>query len=412
MNAALPLGKKTLLGGSHIVIGASKSLTNRWLVAEKTVGGIQLQNPAAAEDSQVLIQALTSTDLTVDVHHAGTAMRFLTAYFAALPDSHKILTGSARMRQRPIGILVDALRAMGADIVYLGEEGYPPLEIRGKKLSGGSLTVDAGVSSQYLSALLLAAPLFQQGLRLVASGKVTSQPYVDMTVAVLQAAGVAVERTAETITVMPPTVSNRELTPVIIQIEGDWSSASYFYSMAAVGRQPLRLQRFQQHSLQGDKRVAEIFAQNFSVDTLYHADDSIELLPRTTALPSEIGLDLNDCPDIAQTIAVTAALLKIPFRLIGLHTLKIKETDRLQALQAELRNIGCTAETDAESIRSTDFHQIAPLVSIKTYDDHRMALSFAPCALCFPISIEDPSVVAKSFPDFWQIFQHITTPTD
>lgn len=399
-----------LIPDAEIHIGASKSLTNRLLVLQKLLPNLCLKNISTSEDSRVLQEALESGDEIIDVHHAGTAMRFLTAYFALTTQKKIILTGSERMKERPIAPLVEALRSLGADIQYAEKEGYPPLEIHPKELSGNAVCLSASVSSQYITALCLIGAFLPKGLQITLEGKITSQPYIEMTLNILEQCGISTEWKDSVIRIAPLDAKNLpEVQDVFI--ESDWSSASYVYSFAAIGKKHLVLSSFQKESWQGDAAVAEIYKTYFGVNTEFLSNQKIRLsFDEHFICPDYLDLNLNACPDIAQTLCVTATALQIPFHFTGLHTLKIKETDRLSALQKELKKIGCKTEITSDSISTISFAPLEKDICISTYQDHRMAMSFAPFMLCQSLHIEQPEVVKKSYPEFWQHVEQITRP--
>lgn len=333
----------------------------------------------------------------VDIHHAGTAMRFLTGYFAAQEGKQVILTGSQRMQERPIKVLVDALRSLGADIEYVKEEGYPPLKITGKKLEKSSVSLPANISSQYISSLLLVAPSLQNGIELELVGKITSVPYIKMTLALLDQIGVETSFEDNIIKVSPKT--NVEDTTLVV--ESDWSSASYFYSIAAMSEigTEIQLSSYKESSLQGDSVLANIY-KDFGVQTKF--SNNTILLKKTSEVKSaHLEYNLSNAPDIAQTIAVTCLGLGIGCHLTGLHTLPIKETDRLAALQTELGKFGATVDIDSESLTLQPQSNLKSEVAVDTYNDHRMAMAFGPLALKADFVVNDAEVVSKSYPDFW-----------
>ena len=345
-----------------------------------------------------MLKALKSDDSTVDIHHAGTAMRFLTAYFATLEGKTTLLTGSQRMQERPIKILVDVLRELGADITYDKEEGYPPLRITGKTLKNDEVRLKANVSSQYISALLLMATKLKNGLKLHLDGKITSVPYINMTLSLLNQIGVETSFEGQLIQVKPylDTVSKT------LTVESDWSSASYFYSIIAlspVGTQ-INLSTYKKDSLQGDAILQAIYKQ-LGVTTTFEGSN-INLKKTTTQLPDCLNLDLANAPDIAQTIVVSCLGLQVNCNLTGLHTLKIKETDRLEALKNEINKFGTAIKITNDSLHLLDPKSLTPNAIIETYNDHRMAMAFAPLALRTEFSIKEAEVVSKSFPDFWE----------
>lgn len=391
---------------SVICISGSKSETNRLLLLKTLYPDIVLENTSNSDDSEVMVKALQNkfnaaldnchTEL-VEVHHAGTAMRFLTAFYAIQEGKEVLLTGSSRMKERPIKILVEALRQLGADIGYAENDGFPPLRIKGKKLTHNKVILPADVSSQYISALLLIAPKLENGLELTLEGKITSVPYIKMTLALLNEIGVKTSFVGNKIIVCHS--ETVEATEIIV--ESDWSSASYFYSIIAlsdIGTE-ITLSSYKENSLQGDSVLAEIY-QDFGVETRFE-NNSILLRKIHNSPLSVVNYQLNNAPDIAQTIAVTCFGLGIGCHLTGLHTLKIKETDRLQALQNELTKLGANISTTDDSLTLEPSSDIKENTTIKTYQDHRMAMAFAPLALKTNLIIEDAEVVSKSYPDFW-----------
>ena len=403
----LKLHRSKIKSNAQIVITGSKSETNRLLLLQALYPEIQLKNTSNSDDSEVMMKTLTQVleptthnpqPTTIDVHHAGTSMRFLTAYFAVQPDREIVLTGSSRMKERPIKILVEALKQLGAEITYEENDGFPPIKIKGKKLTKNKVSLLANISSQYISALLLIAPKLENGLELTLEGKITSISYIKMTLALLGELGVTTTFVENKITVNSQlTIHNSQFT-----IESDWSSASYFYSVIALSElgTQIMLSYYKKNSLQGDSDLAEIY-KNFGVETVF--ENNTILLRKTHHSPLTIhNLELNNCPDIAQTIALTCLGLGVNCKLTGLQTLKIKETDRLQALKNELEKFGASVEITSESlsIQSTVF--LKENVTIKTYQDHRMAMAFAPLALKTTLIIEDAEVVSKSYPDFWK----------
>ncbi len=433
---------------SSISITGSKSETNRLLLLQALYPNLVLENTSNSDDSEVMMEALNLKPTThnpqpINIHHAGTAMRFLTAYFAIQEGSEVSLTGSSRMKERPIKILVDALKQLGAEINYIEKEGFPPIQITGKKLTQSKVSLSANVSSQYISALLLIAPKLENGLELTLEGAITSIPYIQMTLALLNEIGVTTSFENNTIKVshlesIPPT-GVRGL------IESDWSSASYYYSIVAlseIGTQ-ITLSIYKQNSLQGDAALVEIY-KDFGVETTFNNNNSITLKKHKTdnsqpsisaSSPSPLervgerfAYNLNNSPDIAQTIAVTCFGLGIGCHLTGLHTLKIKETDRLEALKTELTKLGASISVtnDSLTLQSTAFHSpplegcskggvvfpskeealskvptSSSIPKIATYQDHRMAMAFTPLALKMPLVIEEAEVVSKSYPTFW-----------
>ena len=400
------LKKKRLKNDNKLTlnIGGSKSETNRLLLLQSLYPNLQIENASPSKDSEAMYRGLHSGESTIDIGDAGTAMRFLTAYYAACQNKDVILTGSARMQERPIGILVEALRQLGAAIYYSKGEGFPPLHIQGKQLEGGTLSIKANVSSQYISALLLVAPSFANGLSLHLDGEITSFPYLRMTLSLLNELGIVGTFEDNTFTIEhTPAVA-----PQMIVVEPDWSSASYFYSMMALSPvgTSLYMNHYKERSLQGDRIVADIY-QSFGVRTIFWGD-KIQLIKERDLLSPIFSYNLMDCPDIAQTIAVTCFGLGIECFLSGLHTLNIKETNRLEALKNELTKLNAEVHISKEEIWVGSARKITRNISIDTYNDHRMAMAFAPLALKVPIIINDMEVVEKSFPDFWEQFESIT----
>ncbi len=399
----LLLASSILNQQSKIKITGSKSETNRLLLLQALFPEIQLENTSSSDDSEVMIKALRNNDTIVDIHHAGTAMRFLTAFYAIQEEKEVLLTGSSRMKERPIKILVEALLQLGADIEYLENEGFPPLKIRGKKIIKNKVSLPANVSSQYISALLLIATKLQNGLELTLEGAITSVPYIKMTLALLNEIGVETSFIDKVISVKPKlSINNYQLS-----IESDWSSASYFYSIIAlsqIGTQ-ITLSFYKKNSLQGDSVLATIYIE-FGVETVFNNDNSITI-SKVNFQNTQKTFNLNNAPDIAQTIAVTCFGLGIGCHMTGLHTLKIKETDRLEALQNELSKLGANVNITNDSLTLKENSKINENIVIKTYQDHRMAMAFAPLALKVPIEIEESEVVSKSYPSFWKDLQSI-----
>ncbi|MCB0374977.1 MAG: 3-phosphoshikimate 1-carboxyvinyltransferase [Sinomicrobium sp.] len=380
-------------------ITGSKSESNRLLLLQALYPSVTIKNSSRSDDTMLMHRALNSPEDRIDIRHAGTAMRFLTAFFAMREGREVILTGSDRMKERPVAVLVDALRQLGAVIHYEEKEGFPPLRIKGTPLHGSKVTMQAGISSQYVSALLLIAPKLPNGLELTLKGKITSLPYIHMTLGLLHKIGVTVSFGKNTIMVKPLTAPPK---PCSLTVEPDWSSASYFYSIVALSKPGTRiaLSSYRKDSLQGDAAVAAIY-RKLGVSTQY-TDHSIILLkdPALRAV-DRLTLNLSNTPDIAQTIAVSCFGLGIGCTLSGLHTLRIKETDRLKALRTELSGFGASVTvTDEELFLEPSAVLAGPVVN--TYNDHRMAMAFAPLALKTPVTIRDAGVVSKSCPDFWK----------
>lgn len=393
-----------------ISITGSKSETNRLLLLKALYPSLSLANTSNSDDSEVMQKALDQTALPldqaaiVDIHHAGTAMRFLTAYFAVSPDKEVVLTGSQRMTERPIKVLVEALQQLGAQITYEKEEGFPPIRIKGQKITKSKVSIPANVSSQYISALLLVAPQLENGIELTLVGEITSVPYIKMTLALLNKMGVATTFEGNSIAVQPLTAISK---PQTLVVESDWSSASYFFSVVALSEigTEIRLSSYQQNSLQGDAALVEIY-KDLGVTTVFE-DNSMILRKEASYNLQSLICDLNSSPDIAQTIAVTCFGLGIGCHLTGLHTLKIKETDRLEALRIELTKLGAAIVVTEDSLTLEPSINIVENVAIDTYNDHRMAMAFAPLALQVPIVINDAEVVSKSYPDFWNDWKEL-----
>ncbi len=390
------------------VIPASKSISNRLLVLQYLYPNLQLKNLSTSQDTVVLQKALqliksSGDNVNINIGHAGTAMRFLTALLATIEHKTFLLDGSDRMRQRPIGILVQALQNLGADISYTCQENYPPLKIKGKKKLLSVVRLKANVSSQYISALLLIGAQLPNGLQIHLDGKQVSKPYIHMTLDLLKKLGISIEQTADTIKILP----KKSIEKNKIVIEGDWSSASYFYgAMSVLNKPEIILENFHQNSLQGDRRIADYF-EKMGVQTRFLASGKIHLSKISDfQLPEYLQFDLLETPDLAQTLATTCLALGIKCKLTGLQTLRIKETDRLAALQNEMQKLGATIKISEYSFELTKPNITHTKVSIKTYDDHRMAMSFAILQKKFPdIQIKDKNVVVKSFPNFWELFE-------
>jgi len=396
--STIQISGSSLSANFSIELTGSKSETNRLLLLAALYPNLTLINDSNAHDVSVMKKALQLNSGTVDIHHAGTAMRFLTAYFSVTEGAEVLLTGSNRMKQRPIALLVDALRALGATIEYRGEEGYPPLHIKGAILSHSSVSIAANVSSQYLSALCLVGAKLPEGLEIELIGSITSLPYLNMTLQLLERIGISAQLEDSRIRIAPKS----EIEPISLAVESDWSAASYYYSIVALSKLGTKatLSTLREDSLQGDRVLSTIY-KDFGVSTRF--DDGKVIIEKVSEpLSQTLSYDLKDAPDIAQTIAVTAAGLQVDCYLTGLHTLPIKETDRLAAMKCELEKVGADVEIDAESLRV--FGQKAKLqsASIATYNDHRMAMAFAPLAILIPLTIEESFVVEKSYPDFWK----------
>lgn len=393
----LSISKHNRVLKGEIVLTASKSESNRLLLIRALcAASFPIHHLAAAKDTQTMIQLLEGKSDTWDVGPAGTTMRFLTAY-AALQPGNKILTGSDRMRNRPIKILVNALHDLGAEIQYMEKEGCPPLNIKGGKLKGGKIFIDGSVSSQYLSALLMIAPKLKGGLEMHLTGKVASVPYLKMTLRLMEYFGAKWSWEGAVINVEEGSYAPKEFT-----VEADWSGASYWYQMAAFATElDLTIKGLKQHSLQGDSAIVKMY-EKLGVRSEF-LKDGVRLTKNNNTLPSEFKDDFTDCPDVAQTLAVTLAGLGIGGKLTGLESLRIKETDRIAAIQNELAKFGITVDAEGDYAMIVHPGKLKESkISIQTYEDHRMAMAFAPLAMLINgVVIEEPEVVEKSYPAFW-----------
>lgn len=395
---------------ASIKLSGSKSISNRLLMLNSILNtALRIENLSDSEDTTLLAKALhtikNKREAVIDVHHAGTDMRFLAALLT-VKEGKWTLTGSERMKNRPVGELVSALKTLGADMTYLEQENYPPLFIQGKPLKGGRVTINSSVSSQFISALLLIAAQFEKGLHITLTGETVSRPYIDMTIALMKELGISVHTTGQRIEVLPCAQPSRGTVnfPDSYTVEPDWSSASYWYSFCALSKQAeIELAGLKKESLQADAILPELY-KDLGVKTTFTKNGL--LLTSVEPTSQAFCYDFKNCPDIAQTLAVTCFGLNIPASLTGLSTLKIKETDRLAALKTELEKFGAqVAITDNSmnllpgkvALKSSK----APV--IKTYNDHRMAMSFAPLVLVSgSLCINGAEVVAKSYPGFWE----------
>lgn len=384
-----------------ITLPSSKSISNRILIINSlSYSPYEIDNLSDSDDTRVMQTVLNSGSNHFDIGHAGTAMRFLTAFLSKIVGEWT-LTGSARMRQRPIGILVDALRTLGASIEYTENEGFPPLKIYGTSLKGGVIELDGSISSQYISALLMIAPTVRGGMTIKLINQITSKPYIDLTLQLMKQFGIQYNWSGNEIR-----IDEQVYHPIRFTVEADWSAASYWYAMAALSDEcDLLLRGLQLKSLQGDAVQAEWFSQYFGIYSKQE-ENNVRLVKATFPLPKRVEIDFIQNPDIAQTFAVLSVCKNIPFHFKGLATLKIKETDRIAALQTELAKFGVTLTEPCPGELAWDGFVDQHLVNnppvIGTYHDHRMAMAFAPAAIVYPeIVIDDPQVITKSYPGFW-----------
>ena len=380
-----------------VSISGSKSESNRLILLRAYTSYFKIFNLSNSDDTQLMLSAIESDKKEINIGHAGTAMRFLTSYYSSISENSKVLTGSNRMKQRPISILVDALKDLGCDIEYIDKSGFPPLKINGKNILTNSVTLPADVSSQYISSLMMLGVSLENGLKIKLSSEITSLPYILMTKKIIDRIGGITKIDDGEITIEP---FKEKIIPEQF-VESDWSSASYFFSIAALSDSArLTLSTFFKESLQGDSRLVDIY-KIFGVETKFE-ENHIILMKNKIDLPKSINLNLKDSPDLAQTIIVTCLGLGVDCRLDGLHTLKIKETDRLIALKNEIEKFNVDkVEITENSITLENNSNLKHEVVIDTYNDHRMAMSFAPLSLLVPIKINNPEVVTKSYVNFW-----------
>ena len=384
-------------------ISGSKSESNRLLILRAFTSYFDIKNISDSDDTNVMISAINSNQEEIDIGHAGTAMRFLTSYFSTINNSSVILTGSKRMKERPISILVDALRELEVEISYIKNEGYPPIKIKGKEINKKQVKLPANVSSQYITSLMMLGVSLQNGLVINLSTEITSLPYIEMTKKIIERIGGNVKLKSNQILI--DSLSNKKIPNQLV--ESDWSSASYFYSMVALSDlSDLTLKTYYKDSIQGDSDLAEIY-KKFGVKTTY-INNGIHLSKSDDKIEKKISLDLSNNPDLAQTIVVTCLGLQIDCDIYGLQTLKIKETDRLIALKSEIEKFGVDKiEVTESSLHLENKSQLKSNISIDTYDDHRMAMSFVPLSLLDPIKINAPLVVTKSYVSFWDHLEKI-----
>ena len=382
----------------EINLPASKSISNRALILNAlSYSPYDIENLSDSDDTRVMVRVFDSNDTKFDIGAAGTAMRFLTAFLAKTVGEWQI-TGSERMKNRPIRILVDALNQLGARIEYLEKEGYPPLKILGSALTGGEISLNGSVSSQYISALMMIAPYMQNGLKITLEGKIISKPYIIMTQKMMAEFGVSADFTGNIIDIKPQTYS-----PTRFRVESDWSAASYWYEILSLaGKGKIHLKGLKKESYQGDCKVAELFEQ-LGVKTEFDKDGVIISANNKPETPC-FEYDFTNEPDLAQTFAVSCCLKNIPFTFSGLQSLKIKETNRIAALINELGKLGDVLYEPAEGQLAWNGERCVATENpvIATYDDHRMAMAFAPAALFQPLTIEHPEVITKSYPGFWK----------
>lgn len=394
----------------ELMLPASKSISNRALVINALAGnGQHPDNLSHCDDTDVMVAALRDMPYEINIKAAGTAMRFTTAFLSVGQGEH-VITGTERMRHRPIGVLVDALRRLGASIEYVEEDGFPPLRIRGRKLEGGHLDIPGNVSSQYISALLMVAPVMEKGMTLHLTGNIISRPYIDLTICTMQEFGAEVEwLDASTIEVKPKSYES-----VPFFIENDWSASSYWYEMMTLfdkigqNQSEVRLPGLMDGSRQGDSAIRYIFSM-LGIKTQFA--EKVQLKPTTVTLKAgrmalpRLDFDFINQPDLAQTVVVTTALCGLPFRFTGLQTLRIKETDRIAALKSEMAKLGYVLDDSVEGVLSWDGTRCEPMAepAIDTYEDHRMAMAFAPACIMYPgLRINNPEVVSKSYPQYWE----------
>ncbi|MDC0584146.1 3-phosphoshikimate 1-carboxyvinyltransferase [Bacteroidales bacterium] len=386
-----------------IDLPTSKSISNRLLIIRAlTQDGFPIHNISISKDTELMLAAFESTADDINIGHAGTTMRFLTAYHVAKNKERKIF-GSERMHNRPIAKLVDALRQLNADVTYLEKEGFPPLHIKPTELQGNKVEIDGSVSSQYITALLMVAPELPNGLNLIIKNRLVSQAYVKLTLSLMEYLGVKHTWNDNVITIEKQQYSPKEMT-----VEADWSGASYWYEMAALcDNVDITIKGLQSDSLQGDSVIANIYTQ-FGVHSKFE-NNTVKLTKHNVSC-AYFDFDFSDCPDLVQTVVPTCVIKKIPFKITGAETLRIKETDRIAALQTELAKLGANIkETKPGTLiwSGNDEINIPDNVAFDTYDDHRMALAFAPLAIASKIKINEPNVVVKSYPNFWEHLKQV-----
>ncbi|CAI8387660.1 MAG: 3-phosphoshikimate 1-carboxyvinyltransferase [Candidatus Marisimplicoccus sp.] len=380
-----------------INISGSKSESNRLLILRAYTSYFNILNISDSDDTKTVMDALESNNEEINIGHAGTAMRFLTSYYSSISNSKKILTGSSRMKNRPISLLVEALNELGCDIEYIDKIGYPPIKINGKLISNTTVSLPANISSQYISSLMMLGISLENGLKIKLSTKITSLPYILMTKRIIERIGGSVQINSNYIIIQQ--LKSKNITDQ--NVESDWSSASYFFSLAALSNYcDITLSTFFKKSIQGDSKLVEIY-KKLGVKTVFK-ENKIHLKKKKIKLPDKISINLKDNPDLAQTIVITCLGLGVDCTLSGLHTLKIKETDRLLALKKEIEKFDVdSVKITEESIELRNSSNLKSEVCIDTYNDHRMAMSFAPLSIITPIIINNPEVVTKSYSKFW-----------
>ena len=389
---------------NKIIVSGSKSESNRVLILKYLFNtDIIIDNLSNSDDTKVLLKALENQTDIVYIHHAGTAMRFLTSLFAVSNRKNIILTGSDRMQQRPVGELVDSLRSLGADIIYEKEIGYPPLRFNGFNQTNKLIELRSDISSQFVSSLMLVAPYLNDGLQIKLVGNIFSKPYILLTCEIMKKFGFSCIFNKDEIKIK----SNKKVSINNYSVESDWSSASYLYSIVALSGIELNLSSFKSNSLQGDSKLSKLY-ENFGVKTFFKNDEIILKRSKSHRMKKFIELDLVENPDLAQTIIVTSLGLSIHTKLTGLNTLKIKETDRLVALKNEISKFNTDVIIDDQSIEINNFPKVLPEnIEIDTYHDHRMALAFSPLSVLVKLVINDYGVISKSFPEYWTILQKL-----
>ncbi len=393
-----------IVSNKKIIVSGSKSESNRVLILKYLFNSdIIINNLSNSDDTKVLLKALENQTDIIDVHHAGTAMRFLTSFFAVTNKRNITLTGSDRMQQRPIGELVDSLKSLGADIIYEKEVGYPPLRFNGFNQMNKSIELRSDISSQFISSLMLVAPYLNDGLQIKLVGNIFSRPYILLTCELMKNFGLDCFINNDEIEIMP----SKKISIKNYSVESDWSSASYLYSIVALSGIELNLSSFKSNSLQGDSKLSKLY-KNFGVETYFKDDEIILKRSKSHRIKRFIELNLIENPDLAQTIIVTSLGLSVHTKLTGLNTLKIKETDRLIALKNEITKFNTDVIIDNSSIEIKNFPKKLPEdVEIDTYNDHRMALAFSPLSVLVNLVINDCNVISKSFPEYWTILKKL-----